>query len=150
MSLDVYLSLPGVKVQRGSGIFVRRDGKTLEITREEWDAIHPGVEPVRVVSQDDDPEYVYESNITHNVAAMAKLAGVYDCCWRPNESGLTKAKDLIEPLTVGLRALEADPGRFKRLNPENGWGNYDGLVEFVREYLEACVRYPEADVRVWA
>ncbi len=32
----------------GSGIFVRRNGVNVEITREEWDTMNPGREPVRV------------------------------------------------------------------------------------------------------
>ena len=30
----------------GSGIFVRRHGAVIEISREEWDCLHPGEEPV--------------------------------------------------------------------------------------------------------
>ena len=30
----------------GSGIFVRREGRSVEITREEWDSLNPGREPV--------------------------------------------------------------------------------------------------------
>lgn len=33
----------------GSGIYVRENGATVEITREEWDRRNPGREPVRVV-----------------------------------------------------------------------------------------------------
>lgn len=32
----------------GSGIFVRRNGATVEVSREEWDRMNPGREPVRV------------------------------------------------------------------------------------------------------
>ena len=35
-----------VKETIGSGIFVRRGGATVEITRAEWDQMHPGREPV--------------------------------------------------------------------------------------------------------
>lgn len=59
-----------------------------------------------------------------------------------------RARDLIAPLTAGLALLESDPERFKTFNPANGWGNYDGLVRFVRDYLVACKEYPEATVEV--
>lgn len=55
---------------------------------------------------------------------------------------------LIEPLRAGLALLESDPERFRRHNPENGWGSYEGLVSFVRGYLRACERYPQATVSV--
>jgi len=94
------------------------------------------------------PTEVYWRNITHNLAPMAREAGIYDVLWRPEEVGATKAKQLVMGLALGLSALEADPDHFRQWNPENGWGSYEGLVEFVREYLAACVENPDADVRV--
>lgn len=99
------------------------------------------LEAMRVVS-------VYESNITHNLNSMAREAGIYMHLWRPDEIGITTAEQLIEPLTAGLALLESDPDRFKRLNPENGWGSYGALVVFVRDYLEACKENPDAKVEV--
>jgi hypothetical protein len=94
------------------------------------------------------PCQVYECNITHNLNRMADEAGVYKHLWRPDEIGVTTAHELIEPLRAGLARLESDPERFKKLNPENGWGSYEGLVNFVTEYLAACEAHPEATVRV--
>lgn len=54
----------------------------------------------------------------------------------------------IERLRAGLARLEAEPATFQKYNAENGWGRYEHLVEFVRKYLEACERYPDAKVRV--
>jgi hypothetical protein len=65
---------------------------------------------------------------------MAREAGLYEHLWRPEEIGIATAGQLIEPLRDGLTRLESDPKRFKRFNPTNGWGDYEGLLEFVREY----------------
>ena len=92
---------------------------------------------------------VYSANITHNLGKMAAEAGIYKHLWRPDEIGVTKAAELIEPLRDGLAVLRADPERFKALNPENGWGNYDNLVQFVDDYIQACTDNPDADVSVW-
>ncbi len=94
------------------------------------------------------PCEVYEGNITHNLNGMAKEAGLYQWLWRPDEIEVTTAKQLIGPLKVGLALLESDPDRFRKLNPPNGWGTYDGLVEVVRDYLEACEKYPTATIQV--
>jgi hypothetical protein len=51
-------------------------------------------------------------------------------------------------LREGLRILEEDEEKLLHLNPENGWGSYEYLVSFVREYLEACEKFPHANVRV--
>lgn len=147
MSLDVYLMLPGSRREAGSGIFVREGGSTKEITREEWDRRYPGREPA-VFSPEPDDSTVFEQNITHNLAGMAREAGVYMPLWRPDECGVSKACDLLIPLTDGLAALRADPFRFQQFNPENGWGSYEGLVRFTEKYLDACKRYPDADVHV--
>lgn len=93
-------------------------------------------------------EDVFDGNITHNLGAMAKEAGVYMYLWRPDELGITLAEELIDPLTAGLKLLEDQPERFKQFNPANGWGNYRGLVDFVRDYLNACVQYPKAVIGV--
>jgi hypothetical protein len=93
-------------------------------------------------------EEYYSRNITHNLNTMAGEAGIYEVMWRPDEIGITKAAQLIEPLKDGLAKLESDPERFKKLNPSNGWGSYDGLVSFVRDYLRACEETPDAEVYV--
>jgi hypothetical protein len=88
----------------------------------------------------------FEWNITHNLANMADEAGIYEFMWRPDEVGVTQARELIQPLSVGLMMLKARPGHFKTFNPTNGWGDYDGLVHAVDKYLEACREYPDAYV----
>lgn len=69
------------------------------------------------------PTDVYEANITHNLNTMADEAGIYNHLWRPEEVGARVARDLIKPLSVGLALLLSDPERFKKINPENGWGD---------------------------
>ena len=92
------------------------------------------------------PTVVFDGNITHNLNMMAEEAGIYKHLWRPEEIGITLAGQLIEPLTAGLELLKSDPERFKKFNPENGWGHYEGLVDFVEEYLKMCIEYPDAEV----
>jgi hypothetical protein len=94
------------------------------------------------------PCEIYSDNITHNLNKMAEEAGLYYFLWRPDEIGISKAKQLIEPLKIGLEALKNNPEYFKTFNPENGWGSYEGLIDFVEKYLEACETHPEADIEV--
>jgi hypothetical protein len=123
MSLDVYLQGPPRKVDCWCSCC---DNKHEREEREEY----------------------YSRNITHNLNTMAGEAGIYEALWRPEEIGITKAAELIEPLRKGLNALQSEPDRFKKHNPENGWGNYDGLVSFVRDYLRACEETPDAEIYV--
>jgi hypothetical protein len=92
------------------------------------------------------PTEVYHSNITHNLGAMAQAAGLYTALWRPEEANITTAGQLIRKLHEGLKALRKDPKKFKKLNPPNKWGSYEGLVQFVADYLAACEVYPDASV----
>lgn len=151
MSLDVYLDLPHPTEYSGEPqerIFVRRDGRNVEITREEWDELYPDREPL-VATLPRMSGRVYDANITHNLNRMATEAGIYDVLWRPDESGITHARQLIEPLRDGLALLQSDRERFEEYNPPNGWGDYDGLVGFVAGYLAACQEWPDAEVSVW-
>ena len=92
---------------------------------------------------------VYErTGLTHNLVEMATRAGVYYCIWRPEELGIQTAGELVPRLQDGLTILKAKPDHFKQFNPENQWGSYDGLIQFIEEYLEACIEYPDAIVEV--
>ena len=94
------------------------------------------------------PTCVYDANITHNLNRMAQEAGIYEIVWRPDEAGITTAYQLIKPLAAGIALLESDPERFKALNPENGWGDYDGFVKWLKQYLAACQLDQDAIIRV--
>ncbi|WP_315921098.1 hypothetical protein [Mesorhizobium sp. SP-1A] len=146
MSLDVFLKgdSPFGSVS-GPQIFIRENGQSKRISRNEWDRRNPGREPVTVKARGG---HLYEGNITHNLRDMADAAGIYKPLWRPDEVGLRFARDLVAPLTKGLEVLRADPEHFKTFNPSNGWGNYEILVQFVEEYLLACKAFPSAEIEV--
>lgn len=148
MSLDVSLTVPGTNRITQPGIFIREGGETREISESEWQRRFPDREPVRFLPEDITTDEVFDWNITHNLGKMAREAGVYEACWRPDEKGWTKARDLIGPLSEGLDELCNRPEHFRQFNPSNGWGDYEGLVKFVRAYLEACREYPDADIYV--
>jgi len=100
------------------------------------------------------PTSVYGGNITHNLGKMAgevKLSNdltLYDILWRPDEHGLKFAKEISELLNEGWNTLLSEPEHFKQWDPENGWGSYEGLVDFVYKYRNACWDNPDAELRV--
>ena len=171
MSLDVYLiSKTPISKKQSSGIFIRENGETKEISLSEWNKRNPNVEPVSVI-QDDENEFetneLFSANITHNLAEMASEAGVYDALWRPyrlkgeyvetdnyddemkfENSQVISAKELIDPMREGLHKLKSDPDKYEKFNPENGWGSYDGLIRFIEKYLNACYENQSANVEV--
>lgn len=148
MSLDVFLTLNGPIVNESEEIgkiYIREGGSTHEISPKEWKERFGDREPVFAYEGE---RMVFHRNITHNLGPMARRAGIYEALWRPEEFGITKAFQLIEVLTDGLWKLETSPDYFKELNPSNGWGSYERLIEFVTEYLAACKEYPDAEVEV--
>ena len=90
----------------------------------------------------------WDGGQTHNCCPMAKEAGVYEFLWRPDEINIKVAGQLIPALRYGITQMESDPERFKRFNPPNGWGSYDTLLEFMKEYLAACEKYPKATIEI--
>ena len=100
------------------------------------------------------PVSVYTSNITHNLGKMAdavKLSNghtLYQVLWRPDEHGWKTADDIAEMLDEGWNILMSDPEKFKAFNPENGWGSYEGLCNFVYNYRNACWDNPNGELRV--
>ena len=146
MSLDVWLTVDApVMKPASSGIFIRENGSNKEISIDEWNARFPGREPVVVVSNNELSNEVFSANITHNLSPIANKAGLYDYLWHPE---VTTASELIRPLAEGLLELVIDPDKYIALNPANGWGKYEDLVDFVTKYLGACVRYPDSKVNV--
>ena len=101
------------------------------------------------------PVSVYEGNITHNLGKMAdqvKLSNgmtLYDVLWRPDEQESLKfAKDIGGLLDEGYNILLADHQRLMQFKPENGWGSYEGLCNFVYKYRNACWDNPDAEIRI--
>jgi len=146
MSLDVYLEVEESLLKMPT-IPIRENGQMREISRDEWAWRFPDREPIETPLQE--THTVYTANITHNLSRMADEAGLYQYLWRPDEVGIEKAKELIEPLRHGLTELRSKPEHYKQFNPSNGWGSYQLLVRFTIRYLRACEQYPNATVRVW-
>ena len=101
------------------------------------------------------PVEVYDANITHNLGKMAtevKLSNgmtLYQVLWRPDEQeGLKFAKDISELLDEGWNILLSEPVHFRQFTPENHWGSYEGLCDFVYNYRNACWDNPDAELSV--
>jgi len=101
-----------------------------------------------------EPVSKYSGNITHNLGDMASHVELsngltlYQVLWRPDEHQLKFARDISDLLYEGYIILLTDPEKFKKYNPPNGWGSYDGLVNFVYKYSNACWNNPDAELRI--
>ena len=89
---------------------------------------------------------VYEGSISSFFTEMAGAAGVYRQVWRPEELGIEKASQLIEPLRAGIYRMEDSQKKFRSLNGTEKWETSDRFRQFLSEYLRACEQHPDADV----
>ena len=96
----------------------------------------------------EETEEFYDANFTHNAAAMASEAGIYECLWYPEKAGITKAGQMIPQLESGIALMLDNPDRFIRQEPPNGWGSYVHFVPWLERLLTACREYPDADITV--
>lgn len=86
-----------------------------------------------------------DANCTWNIRPMivAASGGTGPAEW----DGMV-ARDVA--LTCGnvISAFQADPAKFRAMNPANGWGSFEGCRRFIREIEDACIDYPDAILRV--
>jgi hypothetical protein len=53
---------------------------------------------------------------------------------------------MIDALKSGHSQLLAEPDKFRKRNPTNGWGKYDDFFRFVSDVLEHCEANPDDSV----
>lgn len=86
----------------------------------------------------DETTVIDVGNYTSNVADM----------WREalgGERGLADvieaspvAHSLVAPLFNAVTAMEIDPETYRAMNPDNGWGDYEGALDYLRRIADAC------------
>lgn len=99
---------------------------------------------IKQLEDDYDDALLSSVNITHNLNKMAQEVGLYEVLWHPEELGITFASQMILPLEKGLKELEANPKKYRTLDPPKGLGSYEDLVGFCKSVLQKCHEYPDA------
>lgn len=84
-------------------------------------------------------------NYTYNVWGMFRLALGGDCL---NDLDRMDAGAAAERLGPAITAMRADPSTYRAMNPPNGWGDYEGAVQFLERCRATFVMHPRATVRV--
>lgn len=147
MSLDISIKAKVPVVKNGTGIFVRENGKTKELTADEakergWDGIN----------MDFVSEYAWTGNITHNLGKMAsnvmpdgKPYTLYSLLWGGKYKN---CRDLIGKLHVCILYMMMNKEELKKYNPENGWGTYEQLLEFTKEFQMACIDNQDCKIEI--
>lgn len=142
MSLDLYIISPEPVKKKTTGVFYRKDGKTVECeTVEQVKDAFPGrdISDIDVIEYETD-EY-WHGNLTHNLTRMAaqvKADGytLYDLMWHPDDHGFvdvtTEYVDLVNKMIPILDDLDQEV--IDRTTPDNGWGTYEQLRDVAGEF----------------
>lgn len=83
---------------------------------------------------------------TYNLSPMYQAAMGGDGI-RELLDGKTGA-ECLAVLEPAIAAMEGDPAKYKALNPSNGWGDYEGAVNVLRDLRTWCLKAPRAIMRV--
>lgn len=152
MSLDLYIYSKTPVKHKGTGVFVRVNGETKELTLEEIRKRFPDVNIAEYPEFETEDSTLWSRNITHNLTTMAQhvKAGkytLYQLLWHPEETNLViKDEDkfcgyLTNDYRITLMLASVNIKKYRKslqkYNPENGWGTYEQLVKFTDDLLEA-------------
>jgi hypothetical protein len=58
------------------------------------------------------------------------------------------AEELRPFIERGVSMMSEAPEYFRQYNPPNGWGDYEGALEYLRWIAANCVKFPHAFVEV--
>jgi len=94
----------------------------------------------------------YDANYTYNVSGMFRLA-LYGST--ESEKGWTsldgmKVSDALPMLNKAYEHM-SDPvnaNTYRKMNPSNGWGDFEGATRYLKDLLDACREWPDAVIEV--
>lgn len=76
---------------------------------------------------------------SHNVREIAIAVGIYSQLWRgENHPEIQRCCHLVEPLDKAIAFLKDNRNDLLHLNPENGWGSVDSLLQFLKDLRASC------------
>jgi hypothetical protein len=85
-------------------------------------------------------------NMTSNVAPMWRLAS-------PHTDGLAgmhgmSAEEAFPHISLLAYEMTQNPDKYRALNPDNGWGSYEGALNYVIEFGMYCEKNSGLEVYV--
>lgn len=153
MSLDYYIITKNPVQHKHTGIYIRENGETKELSKEE--AEKKFNQPVEEYTSTD--SNLLHVNITHNLAKMAKQCEVngvslYTLLWYPDEV-LINGKPSIsycQNILILYIELKAHRETYEKFNPSNGWGSYDSLLNALKKIAMCFINNYISDLKVEA
>ena len=75
-----------------------------------------------------------DANITWNVRKI--IVNSTGLEWK-NEANNGYCKDIIPSIIKGLQELQINGDKYKKYEPDNGWGTVKGTIQFFKDIIDA-------------
>ena len=155
MSLDLYINSNTPVLHRGTGVYIRKNGETIELnTKQEVLTYFPNVNPDNIKEKTYEDNEYFHMNLTHNLVEMASQCRVIGTCnygsesavvtlhdllWHPEDNLKVKTPtlDYLEDVMQCYKHLLENPEVYRQYNPANGWGSYEGLIRNTKKFIVA-------------
>ena len=59
------------------------------------------------------------------------------------------AKDAISLLQRAVKDMEDNPITYRKMNPKNGWGNYEGALGVLSKLKQMCIKHPLTTIGIY-
>lgn len=83
---------------------------------------------------------------TYNLTPMWRKAGVVGDDGTRELDGRT-CEEMCPILLNALNEAWRDEAEFRKLDPPNGWGDYDGFLEILTRFTRLCHQHPRGVLR---
>lgn len=142
MSLDLYINSPKPVRHRGTGVYIRENGVTRELsTAEEVRAHFPDADTSNISIIEYETDYIWHGNVTHNLNKMAMNVPIgehtlYEYLWRPDEIGVQYITEaFVNSIYMAFNHLKLHKDKLIEYNSDNGWGTYENLYDFCKSLV---------------
>lgn len=88
------------------------------------------------------PVQLESLNITNNLIDFAIALNCYECIWKPKNLNIITAYQLLPHLYEAYYNVIKYGDIYLSLLPKNGWGTKEQFLNFIDQYIEACITYP--------
>ena len=90
---------------------------------------------------------IYEDNVTYNLSKM-----YYKCI--DKEKGFKKldgmnCKEALPIINNAIQDMLNNADEYRKLNPENGCGSYEGLLSSLQEMRNCCENNPDGTINIF-
>lgn len=85
-------------------------------------------------------------NYTYNCGSM--FAKATEKQYSLSDLNGMNCKEVAKIINFAIINMRSNPEKYKKLNPENGWGDYTSFLEYVEKIEKGCLENPKCNLLV--